>query len=148
LGKWQGRQCFANSGRKLQQHGSLSHDEFYKYDDLIVLQDAGLLNLNESIMWGFEVKANGKEAIRINNKVIVFENESSVSQKVDIPVYLLTSAGKEILNIIDCSPNENYSKLLAQQMKREFKNVNISLHKISNILESTIKYNAKNELEN
>ena len=76
--------------------------------------------------------------IKYANLIIILRIKAG-SNKVSIPVYCLTAAGKELYKLIDVVPNINYVKDIGKYIKNE--NVSVEYGEIISINESgTINY--------
>jgi len=130
----------------LKEGGDFTSNEFYSYSDLLKLSDARLVDvnpLNQRILSCL----SGKVIYKINKKVIRLDNITDTFQEIKIPIYLLTKAGNELLNVFGFKPSDEHHKLVANKLKAMNANVKVSLHTfIASVDNNQIKYTEADEL--
>ena len=122
----------SNKDGLIPQNLSLLEKQGVTYDDLIILSEAGLLNLS-SITYTLDFKATTKFWVNLLSKkyLLRITGDSDKAFRFSYGVYKLTSAGSELYTIIDSAPNEEYILAVASDIGKHFYNkADIALHRI------------------
>lgn len=89
-----------------------------KFGDLIYLQELGILTGVESIglenTWGSVSSSNYLRAFVSHNKCLILKNENSNKEAV-LPVYLLTTVGKQIFKLANFGANITYLEAVGRK---------------------------------
>ena len=91
----------------------LRFDLFHKFEKykinfsvLSSLGECGLLNTDGFTYQNYEIGENTRRFLFTDKYMLMFCGDKT--HKVELNVYHLTKAGRELLNIIECEPNSDY----------------------------------------
>ena len=127
---------------------SIKNEYIYKNSSLslpekLLLQEIGLmLDDGIGINYSFEVKAKSEELVVIDdNTVFKLYNDSDNILKIEVEIYKLSTAGKEILKLVSVDEviRESFYKTLADHYHSKGI-THISRHKITSINHSQVSY--------
>ena len=105
------------------------------YEELLLLQDCGLIDLNGFVRLEF----HEEKSIVYNGKVV-----SIIKGDINIRVFTFSESGKQLLRLIPDDSNFDYTVEVMQQWKT--KNKNIQAFKVNRIDENGIDYDEKIDL--
>ena len=115
--------------------------EKYKinFSVLSSLGECGLLNTDGFTYQNYEIGENTRRFLFTDKYMLMFCGDKA--HKVELNVYHLTKAGRELLNIIECEPNSDYFFDVADfiwndEKKREFC---LKIYEIDQIADGAIK---------
>jgi len=103
------------------------------------LGECGLLNTDGFTYQNYEIGENTRRFLFTDKYMLMFCGDKT--HKVELNVYHLTKAGRELLNIIECEPNSDYLFDVADfiwndEKKREFC---LKIYEIDQIADGAIK---------
>lgn len=121
------------------------------YEDLLILQDCGLLTVDNAWTCESEIK-DKKERIAFNNNYVLFaekNTEKTNNNTVSYNIFPLTEAGKTISRIIIESPNNDYFLEFCRIIVNTNNEIRFSLHCIKTSIDETkdIDYEDEDILE-
>lgn len=132
----------SNKDGLIPQSLSLLEKQGVSYNDLILLSEAGLLNLS-SITYALDFKANTRFWLNFISKKFLLRitGDSAKVFRFSYGVYKLTSAGSELYSIIDSAPSEEYMFAVASDIGKHFyNNADIAVHRIISCESKEISY--------
>lgn len=132
----------SNTDGLIPQNLSLLEKQGVTYNDLILLSEAGLLNLS-SITYALDFKANTRFWLNYTAKkhLLRITGESDRVFRFSYGVYKLTSAGSELYSIIDVASSEEYMRAVARDIGNHFYNkADVAVHKIVSCENDEISY--------
>ena len=99
------------------------------YSDILTLEECGLLISSQAISFTKEVKPKGGTSIVSNGYAIgLIKNTQSIgTTNVNIGVFMLTEAGKELSKIIEKKVNLEYLNFFAKEIYIKYSSEIISL---------------------
>lgn len=108
------------------------------YDDIILLQDAGLVHGNSNIHWEVEVDEQGfGSPIYVGKKLFKLKRKGVATSrsKLTIPQYSPTNSGTELSYILKTDFNSNYETNLLESFKKSYivEELEISLIEIDKV---------------
>lgn len=109
------------------------------YNDILKLDDCGLIS---SQYVQRRLTLNNRFLLVTSNEYVIVSasDEESKEYMVKIQAHVLTSAGKEISNVINCNKSKEQMYDIARLLKKENESITISLHKIDKIDDNGISY--------
>lgn len=105
------------------------------YEELLLLQDCGLIDLNGFVRLEF----HEEKSIMYNDKAVAI-----IKGDINIGVFTFSESGKQLLRLIPDDSNFDYTVEVMQQWKT--KNKNIQAFKVNRIDENGIDYDEKIDL--
>lgn len=111
------------------------------FSQLLTLDEFGLIN--SSGLQSYNLKISNTKTCVIFNKyrIAVLKGCSDDVVKISYGIYTLTSAGKELFNIMKCVPNNEYIIDFQKDIvKDNIGKVNISIHQVNDINSNSINY--------
>ncbi len=125
----------------------LSNQDFLKrhsvyYSNIQLLDDCGLIISNEHIALNYKVISFREVNIRSKDYLIKVSGLSDNEISFSPGVYSLTTAGMELLSIIDTGERREYVINLAEEFFSKYP-VNISIHKVQSIHGTTTSYESE-----
>lgn len=102
------------------------------YEDLLVLEDAGLINADADLVKTIRFKRPSESTHLPYQDRLLEVRPTDETVEINIPAYLLTPAGKELHRFADCTPRLGYLKSLAHFLWA--KNCELSSARIIEIL--------------
>lgn len=110
-----------------------------RFDELLKLEDCGLISLNGFISIDFPKTQN---AIYTNNYVILIRG------KVNLGIYNITESGKQILNLIknNIFSNDKYFLDIGTKLKKCYSSIEINAYKIQKHDENGIEFDEEKDL--
>ncbi len=111
------------------------------FEDLLVLEDCGLVRIDGSLNVNYENE--GKIKISSSNQILILETKH---KNFSLGIFAITESGKQILKIINKKSNDNYFLEVAKSIKERY-NVEASLHEIINDNDIEISYSEENLLK-
>jgi hypothetical protein len=118
-------------------------ESYYNWDDLLKMRELGIINLDETIK-NVVIQANGKGNILFCNAqyAISIKNHHGQNIKATYNVYLLTSAGMELLSITEITYSNDYVINFAKKVKEQFGSVGeVTFHKVNSVNGNEFNYN-------
>lgn len=117
------------------------------YSDIIKLVEIGLLQADDSTTTNiYSDNKSDKKIELVYGDVLIVIFQKNNAEKISFPVRLLTTAGRELINLISFTSNIDYIKYLATRIKNN--NVKMSYSKIISIDENgEITYDTNNVIE-
>lgn len=117
------------------------------YTDVMKMNEQGLLFSNGSI--GFSVTVDNKEQTLLNNKelLMTIKSDNKKEERVHIQEYPFTGSGMELATLITESANNTEFIEYGKFMNEEKNNYKVSIYKIINIEENSVRYEPKNLIE-
>ncbi len=91
------------------------------FEDLIYLQEIGLINANNPLEWSVSLSKQNKTVLFFHEKflIILTGSKSKDSQTIKIPIYRLTNPGKELHAIAGCEFHWDYLQPLARFLRTQ-----------------------------
>ncbi len=87
------------------------------YNNLLVLQDAGLVNASPMLIKELSFDGTSDTAFAQYQKLILKISTKGGKLKIEVPNYLLTSAGKELHQFSKCEPHMDYLKSFSRFLR-------------------------------
>ncbi|WP_428058199.1 DUF2806 domain-containing protein [Candidatus Avelusimicrobium faecicola] len=118
-----------------EEKGFLPHDnELHtkydiEYENILLLDDCGLINSQGETNCVFSFKPNNVEQLYNNNFVAKLHKKNCVDTDVQLDVYPLTSAGRELFNIVSKDSNLNFFKDIIKKIEQGNKNISVYIYK-------------------
>ena len=113
------------------------------YDDIILLNECGLLTLTSSMGISMNLrKGQDPKEIIYNEKIaLIFDGKNDEDSEIIIRVHKLTTTGKELFDVVKKEPNEEYILDLAETIYiKNKRNINIRVCKVKCIEKDIVKY--------
>lgn len=116
-----------------------SNNHLYKkynvsYDDLLLLEECGLISLNSFVIIDCDVSTTQTKTIFNKNKVAIFQGLTDEVQKVNIYIHALTKVGKELMQIvIEKSNNDFFDEAMKDIYESNKQKANIKIFNITKI---------------
>ncbi|TLQ11192.1 DUF2806 domain-containing protein [Lactococcus cremoris] len=105
------------------------------YEKRLKLQDIGLMREQPMIPTGFPFNTNHEIIIRLGNQVLILTDTTKTLQSLNLKVYNMTNAGKELFNIINSPTDNDYNKALGYDLENTLsETISVSL---SNIIKNS-----------
>lgn len=122
----------------------LNYKEKYniQYADFLMLDACGLITLTDNTV--YNPKVANEQSNYIENDFYIIITQSPTAQEVTLSsrIYPLTTVGQELYSILDHPNNEDVIKDMARSIfEKNFKKVNISVHKMVSKSENNDHYN-------
>lgn len=122
----------------LLYHNSKLFEKYgINFDDLLILEDCGLINLN-----GFITMTTDKSAVYTPQLVLTFDGELRIS------IFTLNESGKQIINLIknEVSFNNEYFLDICKELKEENKNINFHVYRVKSIENNNLDFDETEDL--
>ena len=87
------------------------------YNNILHLQDCGLINMGPVITMAAQSDGNEPIVLHYQRGLLLATRTEGASKGLEIPGYLLTSAGKELYRIAQCTLHEGYLRLLSEFLR-------------------------------
>lgn len=100
-----------------------------EYENILLLDDCGLINSQGETNCVFSFKPNNVEQLYNNNFVAELHKKNCVDTDVQLDVYPLTSAGRELFNIVSKDSNLNFFKDIIKKIEQGNKNISVYIYK-------------------
>ena len=88
-----------------------------RYVNLIHLQDCGLVTIQSFLSRRITMKDKKQHFVPYQNGILSITGNPKAPDVLGIPVVLLTTAGKELFQIIDCTPHWGYLRAFSKYLK-------------------------------
>lgn len=112
------------------------------YQDILCLDECGLINSDGMVSYNPEISINDSVAIFTKSKLLLLKGTNEKPTKISFGIFGLTQAGKELCSILDYNANESYLCDFAEEIEKNNKgNVVITLHQIHSYDGEKINYN-------
>lgn len=127
------------SNPELQQKYGISAD------DLLTLDDCGLLNCDSMIMTHFSFSKTKSDGLRSRKRMLEINSGCEEEKEISVNSNVLTRAGSELFRILGFETNEDYIVDVAELICRQLVSVQaiISVYEIQNEEENRIKLNSE-----
>ncbi len=113
------------------------------YDDILCLDECGLVNSDGMVSYNPEISIDEPVGIFTKSKLLLLKGTNESPTKISIGIFALTQAGKEIYSILNCDSNESYMCDLAEEIEKNYKGkVSITLHQVNIYDGENINYNS------
>lgn len=129
----------------------LAYDELImkygvNFEFILTLEECGLIK-SQNLSLTFEV-SDEQTGIIYNSRIIgIFKGKEKNLTKVDIPIYIFTESGKQLINVIYPETNSQYILDCLHVISKSHYDVTITAHHISSIDDKgNINYNTRNIL--
>ena len=111
------------------------------FEDLILLDECGLLS--SAGLVSLTQTLNGAPGLLIYTakQLLSLDGAQSYPAKFTYGIHSLTSAGKELFQILEYVPHENYFFDLSEHIFKKSKGSNLSVHQVNSISGKNINYN-------
>ena len=116
-----------------------------KYNDILKMDDCGLINSSGTISARIEIGSKNKE-IFYNNDYILF-GSCEKNKVLNLSEFIFTAAGRELSTIVCNDSNFNFILDYSKLIHEENKEISISLHKVNYIKGDKISYEDNNLLD-
>lgn len=87
------------------------------FQDILLLSDLGLLHLNPLAFEFDHAKNESYALLKLSKDAIVIKHFHS-TPAIKINIYAYTNIGKELLNLLEPSPNESYITYITSELKK------------------------------
>ena len=84
------------------------------FSKLIHLQDCGLVVIQSFLTRQITLGENKEQALTYQNSALLIAGDQEAPEVVGIPVALLTTAGRELIQIIECTPHWDYLRTFSK----------------------------------
>ena len=84
------------------------------YSKLIHLQDCGLVVIQSFLTRQITLGENKERALTYQNSALLIAGDQEAPEVVGIPVALLTTAGRELFQIVECTPHWEYLRTFSK----------------------------------
>ena len=88
-----------------------------RYGNLIHLQDCGLVTIQSFLARQFAWGENKELVLQYQNGALLIAGNQDAPEVLGIPVALLTTAGRELFQIVECKPHWGYLRTLSKFLK-------------------------------
>lgn len=115
---------------------TLSENYGITYMDISLLKEIGLIQPSDFVIHKFLQQTADIERILTAGTIQIFVKIKANTPTLDMPVYVLSTTGNELLNLIKPIPNFNYLRYFANSIRNEnieVKYTNISAREETNI---------------
>lgn len=111
------------------------------YDDILCLDECGLLNSDSLLRFNIPVVANKTEAIFNKSQILVLEAVNQTETAISVGVFGLTRAGKELHSVLNLEPDRSYLSDLAATIEKENKGaIRATIHRVIVVNDESITY--------
>lgn len=122
-------------------------DDYISWSKKIKLEELGLINLSKTTRWYLITAQKTTYTILGKECLMRTENKMDTDEKIELSVYLLTTAAMEIINVGNYFYNPSLFVKAMKQTKEKYKQkMEISLYKINTITEEHTNCDAKDLL--
>ena len=95
----------------------LKNFDALNYSKLIHLQDCGLVIIQSFLSRQFTLGENKEQALTYQNSALLIAGDQEAPGVLGIPVALLTTAGRELFQIVECTPHWEYLRTFSKFLK-------------------------------
>ena len=113
------------------------------FGDLILLDECGLISSTGLVSMTRTIAGEQGLIAYTKEKMLLLDKAQSFPIKVTFGIHSLTNAGKELFQIIDTTPNEEYFLDFTKHIFKENSNCTLSIHKVNAIWGEKINYSKK-----
>ncbi len=111
-----------------------------QYRDIVLLRECGLLTDLANLTIN-NVKDKDLSAIYTEKRIVIFDCARKKDMDVDMSVYMLTTVGRELFDIVQKEFNNEYILDLAEKLYNVYRpNVKIKVFRVTSIQDDTINY--------
>ncbi|MCY3753475.1 MAG: DUF2806 domain-containing protein, partial [Alphaproteobacteria bacterium] len=100
-----------------QSDGVNTNCSALSYNNLLALQDAGLVNASPMLIKELSFDGPSDNVLILYQQLILKISTKGGKVKVDVPNFLLTAAGKELHQFAKCEPDMDYLKLFSRFLR-------------------------------
>lgn len=131
----------------------INQDELLKktninLDNIISLSECGLVNDSSFLTVSFDLEPNRDFCFHNENLLIYCNNSTETKKSLSFGIYVLTSVGKNLCEILDNKTDDNFFLEFAKHLKQRFKDIDIHVYKVTEIKERQITYDKTVDLLN
>lgn len=116
-----------NNERYLPLYDELLNSVDIKYDDILNLDECGLIN-SSSLLYLKTPVTSDEHYFASNDKYMLIFSSKSDNEEVDIKHYPLTKAGSEIFRILNIDTDDSFFINYGRCLKKEFCNINVKIY--------------------
>ena len=129
------------SGEKciLPRYDSLRDSYRISYDDILKLDECGLINSISTIKLNIPVGTERK-VITQSNRIVVVASAENSEQRLSINGYPLTAVGREIYNLFNYEVEDTYILAFAKAIKETSKSIKISAYSIIKVEDDYVSF--------
>lgn len=100
------------------------------YSDIMVLDECDLVELSE-LSYNPKMKQGDRRNLITDERLAIINGIAETAVKVSFSVYKLTTAGKELYQILAHSPNNDYfMDVIEHIFKKNMGNINVTVHEV------------------
>ncbi len=129
-----GNDFLLTSDKDIYEKFGINFSDILMLDECGLMTSSGMLSLTQTI--------TGKSDVLVYNSafVMVANDTTEKTAKIDYMVYPLTSAGKELYRILSCTPNKEYFLAFAEHIFKENRGVKLKIYNVISVDDSAIHY--------
>lgn len=113
--------------RYLPSYDELLNAVDIKYDDILNLDECGLIN-SSSLYLKTPVTSDEHYFASNDKYMLIFSSKSDDEEKINIRNYPLTKAGSEIFRILNIDTDDSFFINYGRCLKKEFNNINVKIY--------------------
>jgi len=134
--------CVVHSGSDMFITSSNDVYEKYgiSYADILQLDECGLMVSSGTLTLTQTIQEENRIFIWTDERAMISSASPEQPRKISYGIHTLTRAGKELFNILNHMPNNDYFTDFAEQIFNANKTATISIHKINSIEDNTANY--------
>lgn len=104
------------------------------YEKRLKLQDVGLIGEQPMLPTAFPFNSNHQLPIILGNQVLILTDTTKTREILNLRVYNVSNAGRELFNIINSSTDNDYNKALGYELENTLgESISVSLSNIISI---------------
>lgn len=126
---------FVTNESNIYEKYGITFEDLILLDECGLLSSAGLVNLTQTV--------NGVPGLIVHTKerLLALDKADNFPVKFTFGIHSLTSAGKELFQILESSPNEAYFLDFSEHIFKKSKGMSLSVHQVNSIFGKMVSYN-------